>query len=142
MHPSNLPDREAGDGAIVVFDGVCALCSGWVNFLLRHDRRRQFRFAAMQTDAGRRLLVDHGLDADDPMSFLLLDAHGASTDSDAIIAVLWRLGGVWRIAGVLRMLPRRFRDPLYRRLARNRYRWFGKKDACYLPSAEARHRFL
>jgi predicted DCC family thiol-disulfide oxidoreductase YuxK len=141
LNPSRPPEPDAA-GAIVVFDGVCVLCSGWVGFLLRHDRVRQFRFAAMQGEAGRRLLDAHGLDPDDPMSFLLVDASGARTDSDAIIAVLARLGGVWRAARLLRMVPRRLRDPLYRRLARNRYRWFGKKDACYLPSAAQRNRFL
>ena len=138
----NRPEPQAGQGAIVVFDGVCALCSGWVDFLLRHDHQRQFRFAAMQGESGRRLLAGHGLDPDDPLSFLLLDADGARTDSDAIVAVLVRLGGAWRVAGVLRVLPRRVRDALYRRLARNRYRWFGKKDACYLPAAAEQHRFL
>lgn len=136
------PEPPTGQGAIVVFDGVCVLCSGWVDFLLRHDRRRQFRFAAMQGEAGRHLLAGHGLDPDDPISFLLLDAGGARTDSDAIIAVLARLGGAWRVAGVLRLLPRGVRDALYRRLARNRYRWFGKRDACYLPGADEQHRFL
>jgi predicted DCC family thiol-disulfide oxidoreductase YuxK len=142
LNPSNTPDRETHDDPIIVFDGVCALCSGWVDFLLRHDRRQQFRFAAMQSEAGRRLLSANGLDPDDPMSFLLLDARGARTDSDAIIAVLQRLGGAWRAAGVLRLMPRRLRDALYRRLARDRYRWFGKKGACYLPAADEQHRFL
>ncbi len=141
MNATRPPEPAAGD-AIVVFDGVCALCSGWVGFLLRHDRARLFRFAAMQGDAGRQLLARHGLDPDDPMSFLLLDASGARTDSDAIIAVLDRLGGAWRAARVLRWVPRRLRDPLYRRLARNRYRWFGRRETCYLPPAAERDRFL
>lgn len=134
----NPPDGHA----VIVFDGVCVLCSGWIRFLLKHDRRQRYRFAAMQTQAGRTLLQTHGLDADDPMSFLLLDENGARTDSDAIIAVLVGLGGVWRIAATLRLLPRALRDPAYRWLARNRYRWFGKKDACYLPSSDQRHRFV
>lgn len=141
MNATNPPEPTAGD-AIVVFDGVCALCSGWVGFLLRRDRARLFRFAAMQDNAGRQLLARHGLDPDDPMSFLLLDASGARTDSDAIIAVLERLGGGWRAARLLRLLPRRLRDPLYRRLARNRYRWFGRRETCYLPPAAERDRFL
>lgn len=128
--------------AIVVFDGVCNLCSGWVDFLLRHDRHGQFRFAAMQTEAGRALLTGSGLDPDDPLSFLLIDAKGAHTDSDAVLAILTRLGWPWRAASMFRLLPRALRDRGYRWLARNRYRWFGKKEACYLPDAEARHRFL
>src|SRR3546814_13196412 len=89
----------------------------------------------MQDDAGRRLLAGHGLDPDDPMSFLLLDASGARTDSDALIAVLIRLGGAWRAAHLLRMVPRRLRDPLYRHLARSRSRWVGRRHARYLPPA-------
>src|SRR3546814_17665411 len=89
-----------------------------------------------------RLLAEHRLEPDDPMSFLLLDAAGARTDSDAISAVLARLGGAWRAARLLRLVPRWLRDPLYRRLARNRYRWFGRREACYLPPAAEQDRFL
>lgn len=134
----NPPERTA----VIVFDGVCVLCNGWVDFLLKRDRRQRYRFAAMQTQAGRSLLQAHGLDADDPMSFLLLDEEGARTDSDAIIAVLIGLGGVWRAAAIFRLSPRAIRDPAYRWLARNRYRWFGKKEACYLPADGQRDRFL
>src|SRR3546814_1463862 len=90
------PADPAADEAIVVFDGVCALCSGWVGFLLRNDRARQFRFAAMQDAVGRRLLAEHGLEPDDPLSFLLLDASGARNDSDANIHVLSRHCRAWR----------------------------------------------
>ena len=128
--------------ATIVFDGVCAVCSGWVEFLLKRDRRGRYRFAAMQAPAGRALLQAYGLDPDDPLSFLLIEDGSARTDSDAIVAVLAGLGGVWRAAAALRVLPRSIRDPAYRWLARNRYRWFGKKAACYLPSAEQAHRFL
>lgn len=128
--------------AVIVFDGACALCSGWVEFLLKRDRRQRYRFAAMQTPAGRSLLEANGLDPDDPLSFLLIEGAAARTDSDAIVAVLIGLGGLWRAAAVLRLLPRTVRDPAYRWLARNRYRWFGKKAACHLPSAEQAHRFL
>src|SRR3546814_5037481 len=89
-----------------------------------------------------RLLAEHRLEPDDPMSFLLLDAAGARTDSDAISAVLARLGGAWRAARLLRLVPRWLRDPLYRRLARNRYRWFGRREACYLQPAAEQDRFL
>lgn len=128
--------------AVIVFDGVCVLCNGWVDFLLARDRRQRYRFAAMQTQAGCNLLQANGLDADDPMSFLLLDEKGARIDSDAIIAVLTGLGGIWRAAAMFRLLPRAVRDPAYRWLARNRYRWFGKKEACYLPADGQRDRFL
>ncbi len=132
---------EAGS-AVIVSDGVCALCNRWVRFLLRFDRRGRYRFAAMQGERGSALLRSHGLDPQDPASFLLLDAQGAWTDTDAILRVLAGLGGAWRLSGVLRMVPRRWRDAAYRMLARNRYRWFGRHDACHLPAPEQAARFL
>ncbi|WP_313273275.1 thiol-disulfide oxidoreductase DCC family protein [Stenotrophomonas sp.] len=127
---------------VIVFDGVCALCSRWVRFLLRVDRQDRYRFAAMQGTHGRVLLRQHGLDPDDPLSFLLLEDGRAWTDTDAIVRVLVGLGGPWRLAVVLRAVPRRLRDRAYRALARNRYRWFGRHDSCFLPSAEQARRFL
>lgn len=129
--------------AIIVFDGVCVLCNGWVRFLLRHDRGAHFRFAAMQSDAGRALLSEHGLDANDPTSFLLIDAQGAWTDTQAIRRVLSNLGGRWQWLSVaIGCLPRPLRDTAYRMLARNRYRWFGRHDHCLIPTPETAGRFL
>lgn len=127
---------------VIVFDGVCALCNGWVDFLLAHDRRGRYRFAAMQGGAGRRLLAAHGLDPDDPVSFLLLDEGGAHTDTDAILRVLAGLGGPWRLAALGRLLPRAMRDPQYRFVARRRYRWFGRRRDCRLPDPAHAHRFI
>ncbi|WP_269791965.1 thiol-disulfide oxidoreductase DCC family protein [Stenotrophomonas sp. Iso1] len=130
------------EGAVIVFDGVCALCSRWVRFLLRFDRRGRYRFAAMQGEQGRRLLLAHGLDPDDPLSFLLVKGDAAYTDTDAIVRVISGLGGVWRLAGVARWIPKALRDRGYRWLARNRYRWFGRHETCFLPTPEQRGRFL
>jgi predicted DCC family thiol-disulfide oxidoreductase YuxK len=134
-------DPSAAQGPIIVFDGICVLCNGWVRFLLKHDRVGRYRFAAMQSDAGRALLAGHGLDPDDPASFLLVDGHRAWTDSDAIRRVLMGLGGAWRLALGIALVPRGVRDPLYRWIARHRYRWFGM-TACRVPTEEERARFL
>ena len=131
-----------GSGAVIVFDGVCVLCNGWVRFLLRHDVRGRYRFAAMQGETGRALLFAHGLDADDPASFLLVEDGIAWTDTDAMTGVLSGLGGAWRLATLLRVLPRGMRDRLYRWFARNRYRVFGRYDACALPPPGQMARFL
>lgn len=91
--------------SIIVFDGVCVLCSRWVDFVLRRDGQGRFKFAAMQTASGRSLLIEHGIDPDDPLSFLLL-------------------------------------DPFYRWIARHRYRLFGRRATCIVPTAGNADRFL
>lgn len=133
---------DADPRPVVVFDGVCVLCNGWVRFLLRHDRQQRYRFAAMQTESGRALLARHGLDPDDPASFLLVENGQAWKDTDAIVRVVDSLGGLWRMVHALRVLPPPLRDRLYRVVARNRYRWFGRHDACLLPPTGNEGRFL
>ena len=133
-------DPASGNGPVIVFDGICALCNGWVRFLLKRDHGR-YRFASMQSKSGRALLSAHGLDADDPSSFLLVEDGRAWTDTDAIRRVLSGLGGTWRIAALMALVPRFLRDRLYRVIARNRYRWFGT-TACTVPTHAQRSRFL
>ena len=123
-----------------MFDGICVLCNGWVRFLLKRDRGR-YRFAAMQSESGRALLSAPGLVADDPSSFLLVEDGRAWTDTDAIRRVLSGLGGPWKIAALIVLVPRFLRDPLYRMIARNRYRWFGT-TSCAVPTQAQRNRFL
>lgn len=126
---------------VIVFDGACVLCSRWVDFILRHDRHERFRLAAMQGAHGRALLEAHGLAADDPSSFLLVQDGIGYTDTDAIVRVLHELG--WRASSVaLRMLPRRSRDTAYRWIARHRYRLFGQRTHCRLPDPAQAWRFL
>lgn len=133
---------QAAGEAVIVFDGVCVLCSGWARFLLRVDRAQRYRFAAMQSPSGQALLARHGLDVHDPVSFLLVTAAGAYTDSDAIVRVIDGLGGGWRLVRIARLLPRVLRDPVYRLIARHRYRWFGRREACLLPTPDIAARFL
>jgi predicted DCC family thiol-disulfide oxidoreductase YuxK len=128
---------------IIVFDGVCVLCSGWVNFVLRRDYARQFKFAAMQTSTGRDLLSKHGIDPDDPVTFLVIDDEVPYTDTDALIRVLSKFTAGWRWLSIgLRCVPRPVRNSLYRYIARNRYRLFGRREACYLPRSDEAIRFL
>lgn len=134
-------DPSLSPGPIIVFDGICVLCNGWVRFLLRHDRKGRYRFAAMQSKGGRALLSENGLDADDPASFLLVEDGRAWTDSDAIRRVLIGLGGIWQAAVLISLVPRAVRNPIYRTIARNRYRWFGT-TICHVPSEAQRARFI
>lgn len=134
-------EHAAGDaGPVIVFDGICVLCNGWVRFLLQRDHGR-YRFASMQSPAGSALLVAHGLDASDPSSFLLVEAGRSWTDTEAIRRVLAGLGGPWKAVGAIALIPRFVRDPFYRWIARNRYRWFGT-TTCTVPSEAERNRFL
>ena len=130
------------EAPVVVFDGVCVLCSRWVRFILRHDRSARIRLASMQSQSGRALLAQFGLDPDDPLSLLyVVDGRGYQ-DSDAILRVLASFGGAWRATAALRAIPRFVRDPLYRWLARNRYRWFGRTGQCLVPTPDQAMRFL
>jgi predicted DCC family thiol-disulfide oxidoreductase YuxK len=127
---------------IVVFDGQCLLCTGWVQFLLRHDRRGRFRFAPIQGGAGARLLADAGLQVQGLQTLLLVDGDRSWQHTDAILRVLHGLGWPWRLAWVAWLIPRPLRDGLYRWLARNRYRWFGRSDQCMVPDPQVAARFL
>jgi predicted DCC family thiol-disulfide oxidoreductase YuxK len=118
----------------MVYDGYCHLCSGWAKFMSRHPTDPPFAHLTMQSEAGRALLRLHDIDPDDPATFLVLDAHQAFTDSDAAIHVMTALGGAWRAIGLAGRIPKRWRDALYRLLARNRYRWFGRRAVCHVPS--------
>jgi predicted DCC family thiol-disulfide oxidoreductase YuxK len=129
--------------SVIVFDGVCMLCSRWVDFVLRRDLYGRYKFAAMQTASGRALLIEHGIDPDDPLSFLLLEDRKGYTDTDAIVRILRSFGPGWKfIALLVSIVPRFVRDPLYRWIARNRYRTFGRRAACRVPTADIADRFL
>ena len=121
---------------IIVFDGICHVCSGGVRFLMRHHIEPPFKLVPMQSTEGKALLVQYGIDAQDPSTFLVLDRGYVLTQSEASIHIMAAMGGVWRLAVVARMIPRAWRDWLYRLLARNRYRWFGRRTSCYLMSSE------
>ena len=130
------------DRPIVVFDSLCLLCSANARFILRHDRRRRFRLASMQSEAGAALYRRFGIDPADPETLILVDGDRAVRDSDAVLAIWSGLGWPWRAAAVARIVPAALRDPLYRWVARNRYRLFGRRETCWLPGPEFADRFL
>lgn len=129
-------------GPIIVFDAECVLCTANAQFVLRHDRARHFRLASMQNEAGASLYRRFGLDPADPESMIVVDGDRVLKDSDAILAIYVRLGWPWKAIGLLRLVPRILRDPAYRWLARNRYRLFGRRETCWVPSPEDRDRML
>lgn len=132
---------------VIFYDGVCGLCNRFVNFVVRRDRGALFRFAPLQGDTAARISPAPGTDpsqaGSDPLrSVVLRDGKGVHVRSDAAIRVLSNLGGIWRLAELLRVFPRAWRDAGYDLIARNRYRWFGKHDACPMPDPAVRDRFL
>ncbi len=127
---------------IILFDGVCVLCTANARFVLRHDRRGHFRLASVQSVAGRALCLRFGVDPDNPETMLVIEVDHAWRDSDAVLAIAEGLGWPWRALGVLRLVPRSLRDALYRRVARNRYRLFGRRETCWVPSPAQKERIL
>ncbi len=133
---------SAPDG-LVVFDGVCRLCSGGVRFLLRADRAERLSFTAAQWPFGRALLTDAGLDPDDPSTFLYFDQGRPLQRSDAVLAILRRLPAPWPwLARAASAVPRGGRDRLYDFVARRRYQVLGRRASCELPGPELRGRFI
>jgi len=126
---------------IIFFDGVCGMCNRFVNIILRADRKGVFRFAPLQGETAQRLLPPL---PDDPTewSMLYLDERGVHDQSDASLEVYRRLGGWWAVLSLARFVPRFLRTPVYRLIARNRYRWFGRQETCRVPTPEERARFL
>lgn len=127
---------------LILFDGVCNLCSALVQFVIRHDREAKFRFAAIQSEIGRKIYQSHGLDPADLQTFVFIADGKVVLRSDAAIEVVSRFGGAWRIFAIFRLVPRVARDFVYSTIARNRYRWFGRKEVCMIPTPEIDERFL
>jgi predicted DCC family thiol-disulfide oxidoreductase YuxK len=127
---------------VIFFDGVCNLCNGGVQFIIKRDRQKQFLFASLQGKAGQELLQRAGLPSHDFNSFILVDGDKIYTRSTAVLKVFRRLGRGWQLFYGFMILPRFIRDGIYNWIARNRYKWFGKKEACMVPTAELKERFL
>lgn len=127
---------------IVVFDAQCLLCNGWVQFLLRRDAAARLRFASIQGRTGQELLARAGLQVQGLQTLLVVDGDRAWQHTAAILRVLHALGWPWRLAWLAWLIPAALRDPLYRLLARHRYRWFGRSATCLLPPADMAARFL
>ncbi len=129
---------------IVLFDRVCNLCNRTVQFIIRHDPQGRFCFASQQSEAGQRLLALHRIPASQALadSVVVIEGEKVWLESDAIFHILYRLGGFWSIPAVLWFLLKRLRDWGYRWLAQNRYRLFGKRESCMVPTPELKQRFL
>ncbi len=129
-------------GPIILFDAECILCSANAQFVLTQDRKKRFRLASMQGEVGSALYRRFGIDPANPDSIIVVEGDRMVRDSDAVLAIYAGLGWPWKALTIFRLIPRFIRDPLYLTIARNRYRIFGRRDSCWLPSAEYRDRLL
>jgi predicted DCC family thiol-disulfide oxidoreductase YuxK len=147
VHSDAQPRSRPAGAHLVLYDGVCGLCSRVLQFLLRHDRRRVFSFASLQSGVGRSIVECNGGNPDELTSFYVIADYQTAASrvvarSDAALFVAGALGWPWRVAEVMRVVPQAIRDRAYDVVARSRYRVFGRYDRCVVPPPEFRSRFI
>lgn len=130
------------DQPIVLFDGVCNLCNGAVQFIIRHDKKNVFMFASLQSEVGQKLLEQYNFPPDELRSFILINNGKAYTRSTGALKVAKNLNRLWFLLYGFIIIPKFMRDSIYNWVGRNRYKWFGKKDECMIPTPELKARFL
>jgi predicted DCC family thiol-disulfide oxidoreductase YuxK len=140
---TQMPGRESTTEApVLLFDGVCNLCNASVQWVLLHDKKGIFHFAALQSEAGRALLLQHGLSTTDFDTAVLVTPQKVLLRSDVPLEIVRQLGGLWPLAYVFKLVPRFLRDAVYNLVAKNRYRWWGHREQCMMPRPEWKGRFL
>ncbi|HKK41989.1 MAG TPA: DCC1-like thiol-disulfide oxidoreductase family protein [Bacteroidales bacterium] len=127
---------------ILLFDGVCNLCNSLVNFVIRRDGERRIKFAALQSAKGQQLLADKGLPVEDCDTVVYISRNGTLIRSAAIISILVDIGGIWKIFYLFKIIPGFILDSLYNFIAKRRYRVFGKRNKCMIPSPDIADRFI
>ncbi|WP_448762379.1 thiol-disulfide oxidoreductase DCC family protein [Acinetobacter tandoii] len=127
---------------IILFDAICVICNGWARFLIQHDPQAQFKLASAQSPLGEKILKHYGMSTTHYTTMIVIIDGQLFTESTALLKVLARLGLPFSLMKTGYLIPRPFRDFLYRRVALNRYTLFGKTDHCIIPSQENKHHFL
>ena len=127
---------------IILFDGVCNFCNAGINFVINQDRKKVFRFAALQSEAGQRLLQQYSLPKKDFNSFILIDGGIVYKSSTAGLRLYNKLPWFWKWTQIFWIVPKFLRDRVYNIIARNRYNWFGKKEECMIPNEGVKNRFI
>lgn len=128
--------------SILLFDGVCNLCNSSVQFIIKRDKKNRFLFASLQGKKGQELLSKFNLPLNDLNSFVLIENEKAYTRSTGALRAFKKLSGGWKLWYALIIIPKFIRDAVYKWIAKNRYRWFGKKEECMIPTPELKERFL
>ena len=136
------PPSTTGDHSVVLFDGVCNMCNASVNYIIDHDPAGRFRFASLQTETGSKLAAEHGINASELSSMVLIQHGKAYMRSSAVLRICRKLKGPAKLLWPAILIPPMLRDPIYRFVANRRYKWFGKREACRLPTEADRARFI
>ncbi|WP_313253605.1 thiol-disulfide oxidoreductase DCC family protein [Empedobacter sp.] len=127
---------------IILFDGICNLCNQSVQFVIEHDNKNQFQFASLQSDFGQNFLKENNLDATQFDSVVFIEDDKFYTKSSAALKISKYLDGITSLLTIFMIVPKPLRDVVYSFIAKNRYRWFGKQESCWLPSPELKAKFL
>jgi len=127
---------------LLLFDGVCNLCNGAVNFVIDRDKRQRIVFASLQSELGQQILKQHQLPAQDFKSMVLVRQNKVFLKSNAVLEIAKELSGAWKLLYVFKIVPRFLRDWIYEIISTNRYKWFGRKDQCRVPTADIKNRFV
>ena len=135
-------DQASAHGRLLLFDGVCNLCTGVVQFIIKHDKRGLFRFASLQSGTGEAFLKSHSMPTDAYASLVYVRKGRVLVRSTAALNIARDLGGLWSLAYGFIIVPPFIRDAVYGFVARNRYKWFGRKEECMLPTPELKTRFV
>lgn len=140
---SRLRGNDMGDKKIILFDGVCNLCNGAIQFIIKRDKKDTFRYAPLQSEIGEQLIAERAIDTSKVDSIILIEPGIAYfTKSDAALGIAQDFGGLWKALAIFTWIPKTFRDAIYDLVAKNRYKWFGRKDACMIPTPELQAKFL
>ncbi len=131
-----------GEHSIILFDGVCNFCNYWVNFIIKRDKKKQFRFASLQSETAKKLLANYQYDKQDLDTVILIENGKVYTHSTAALRICKKLNGAWPLLYGLIIFPRFIRDWQYKFVAKRRYAWFGKSETCRIPSPEEKQLFL
>lgn len=127
---------------VILFDGVCNFCNGAVNFVIKRDKKALIQFAPLQSEKGRMFSRQFGFSEEDMKTFLFIEDGRVYTKSTAALRVCRYLGALWPLCYGFIIVPKFIRDGMYNWIAKNRYKWFGKKETCMLPTPEVRTRFI
>lgn len=130
------------ENPIILFDGVCNLCNSSVQFIIKRDKKALFKFASLQSEEGQRILKKFNLPVDQINTIILTDDSNFWSKSTAALKIATKLSGLWPMMYAFILIPKLLRDKVYEFIARNRYRWFGKQESCWIPSPELKARFI